>query len=79
MDADSWSYELLPLNATFRAFLNEHCSEWTYNTKRLQSHLYNVCAPYCVAYLLHRCNGIPMTPFTKMFGTDLVDNRVRLA
>ena len=33
------SYGLPPRHAAFPTFLNEHCSEWTHNSKRLQSPL----------------------------------------
>ena len=68
------SYGLLPLHVTFRAFPNEHCSEWTNNVKRLQNPLSSVCRQYCVAYLLLRCNSFPMRTFANIFGTDLVAN-----
>ena len=43
------SYGLPPRHAAFRTFMNKHCSEWTHNSKRLQSLLSNVCGQYCVA------------------------------
>ena len=58
--------------------VNEHCSEWTHNSKRLQSPLSNVCGQYCVAYVLLRCNGFPMKTFINIFGTDLVANDCRV-
>ena len=36
-----YSYGLPPQHASFRTFMNEYCSEWTYNAKRLQSPLSN--------------------------------------
>ena len=65
------SYGLSPRHAAFRTFMNEHCSEWTHNSKRLQSPLSNVCGQYCVAFVLLRCNGFPTRTFVNMFGTDL--------
>ena len=73
-----YSYDLPPRHATFRTFMNEHCSEWTHNSKRLQSPLSNVCGHYCVAFLLLRCNGFPMITFINIFGTDLVANDYRV-
>ena len=72
------SYGLQPCHTAFRTFMNEHCSEWTHNSKRHQSHLTNVCGQYCVAYLLLSCNGFPMTTFINIFGTDLVANDCRV-
>ena len=72
------SYGLPPRHATFRAFLNKHCSEWTHNSKRLQSPLSNVCGQYCVAYIMLRCKGSPMRTFVNAFHTDLVANDCRV-
>ena len=58
--------------------MNEHWSKWTHNSKRLQSHLSNVCGQYCIAYVLLRCNGFPMRTFVTIFGTDLVANGCRV-
>ena len=72
------SYGLPPRHATFRTFLNKHCSEWTHNSKRLQSPLSNVCGQYCVTYIMLRCNGSPMGTFVNAFHTDLVANDCRV-
>ena len=72
------SYGLPPRHAAFRTFMNEHCSEWTRNSKRLQSPLSNVCEQYCIAYVLFRCNGFPTRTFINLFGTDLVANDCRV-
>ena len=72
------SYGLPPRHAAFRTFMNEHCSEWTHNSKILQSPLSNVCGQYGVAYVLLRCNGFPMRTFINIFGTDLVANDCRV-
>ena len=72
------SYGLPPRHAAFRTFLNEQCSEWTHNSKILQSPLSNVCGQYGVAYVLLRCNGFPMRTFINIFGTDLVSNDCRV-
>ena len=72
------SYGLPPLHAAFSAFLNKHCSEWTHNSKRLQSPLSNVCGQYCVTYIMFRCNGSPMRTFVNAFRTDLVANDCRV-
>ena len=55
-----YPYGLPPRHATFRTFMDEHCSEWTHNSKILQSLTSNVCGQYCVAYVLLRCKGFPM-------------------
>ena len=72
------SYGLPPLHAVFSAFLNKHCSEWTHNSKRLQSPWSNVCGQYCVTYIMFRCNGSPMRTFVNAFRTDLVANDCRV-
>ena len=61
------SYGLPPRHTAFRTF--EHWSEWTHNSKILQSPLSNVRGQYCVAYVLLRCNGFPMGTFFNIFGT----------
>ena len=53
------SYGLAPRHEAFRTFMNEHCSEWTHNSKRIQIPLSNVCGQYCVPYVLLCCNGFP--------------------
>ena len=72
------SYGLPPRHAAFRTFVNEHCSEWTNNSMKLQSPLSNVCGQYCVAYVLLFCNGFPMSTFVNIFGTDLLANDCRV-
>ena len=73
------SYGLPPRHVAIRTFMNEHCSERTHNSKRLQSPLsVNVCGQYCVAYVLLRCNGFPMRTFINILGTDLVANDCRV-
>ena len=72
------SFGLPPRHAAFRTFMNEHCSEWTHNSKILQRPLSNVCGQYCVAFVLLRCNGLPMRTFINVFGTDLVANDCRV-
>ena len=71
-------YGLLPRHAAFRIFMNNHCTDWTPNFKRLQSPLSTVCGHYCVAYLLLRCIAVPMRTFVNIFGTDLVANDRRV-
>ena len=72
------SYGLPPRHAAFCTFINEHCSEWTHNSKRFQSPLSNVCGQYCIAYVLFRCNGLPTRTLINLFGTDLVANDCRV-
>ena len=72
------SYGLPPRHAVFRTFMNEHCSEWTHNNKRLQSPLFNVCGQYCLAYVLLLCNGFSLRTVINVFGTDLVANDCRV-
>ena len=81
LDADGRSdyfcpYGLPLRHAAFRNFINEHCSEWTHNSKRLQSPLSNVCGQYCIDYLLICCNGFPTSTFINF--TDLVANDCRV-
>jgi len=47
----------LPLDVTFRTFLNRHCRNWIFNKKHAQSAINRFCGHYCILYCLHRCRG----------------------
>ena len=55
----------LPLyHAVYVAFLNKHCTSWTYNAVRFQEEGSAVCGQHCIYYLIHRCRGYSMTNIT---------------
>jgi hypothetical protein len=55
----------LPLyHAAYVAFLNKHCTSWTYNAVRVQEEGSTVCGQHCIYYLIHRCRGYSMTNIT---------------
>ena len=71
-------YGLRPQHVEFANFMNEHCSAWLPNDRRLQSPLSTVCGQYCVAFLMFRCRNVSMHAFTRLFTTELVANDCRV-
>jgi hypothetical protein len=55
---------LPPYQAAYVAFLNKHCTSWTYNAVRVQEEGSTVCRQHCIYYLIHRCRGYSMTNIT---------------
>jgi hypothetical protein len=55
---------LPPYHAAYVAFLNKHCTSWTYNAVRVQEEGSTVCGQHCIYYLIHRCRGYSMTNIT---------------
>ena len=55
---------LPPYHAAYMAFLNKHCTSWTYNAVRVQEEGSTVCGQHCIYYLIHRCRGYSMTNIT---------------
>ena len=47
----------------FEHYMNEHCREWTYNCKHLQSITSRFCGHYCVCFCIRRSTGIDMRRF----------------
>ena len=67
-----------PQHIEFTNFMNEHCSEWAFNERTLQSPISTVCGQYCVAFLTLRCRNVSMHAFSRLFTTDLVANDCRV-
>ena len=67
-----------PQHIEFTNFMNEHCSEWMFNERILQSPISTVCGQYCVAFLTLRCRNVSMHAFSRLFTTDLVANDCRV-
>ena len=57
---------------TFKTFLQDHSSTFTWNENTLQSPWSRVCGQYCLFYALHRSRNIPMSTIVNMF-TDHKD------
>ena len=57
---------------TFKTFLQDHSSTFTWNENTLQSPWSRVYGQYCLFYALHRSRNIPMSTIVNMF-TDHKD------
>jgi len=55
-------------------YMNEHSSEWIYNTTPVQRPLSITCGHFCVYYLLCICRGISMKNILSHFNTNIVKN-----
>ena len=58
---------------TFKTFLQDHSSTFTWNKNTLQSPLSRVCGQYFLFYALHRSCNILMSTIVNMF----TDHKVR--
>jgi len=54
----------------FERYMNEHCREWTYNRKQLQSIISRFCGHYCACFCVLRSRGIDMCRFLRYFTQD---------
>jgi hypothetical protein len=54
----------------FENYMNEHCADWTFNAKQLQSIVSNCCGFYCCFYCALRCRGFDLTRVVKIFTGD---------
>jgi len=55
---------------TFERYMNEHCREWIYNCKQLQSIVSRFCGHYCACFCILRSRGVDMCPFLRYFTRD---------
>ena len=44
----------------FERYMNEHCREWTFNRKQLQSITSRFCGHYCACFCIFRSRGVDM-------------------
>ena len=44
----------------FERYMNEHCREWTFNRKQLQSITSRFCGHYCACFCILRSSGFHM-------------------
>ena len=56
--------------AIFERYMNEHCREWTFNCKQLQSITSRFCGHYCACFCILRSRGISMCRFLHYFSND---------
>ena len=71
-----YSYARHPLmyNEHFVNFLNQHCREWVFNEKALQSYWSTVCGQYCLFYLLNKVKGESLGSILAHFTHNRVQN-----
>ena len=51
-------------------YMNEHCVDWIYNTKQLQSVVSSYCGFYCCYYCVLKCKGVDLTRIVNSFTND---------
>jgi hypothetical protein len=54
----------------FQNYMNEHCVDWTFNAKQLQSVVSDYCGFYCCFYCMLRCRGFDLTRIVNLFTKD---------
>ena len=59
-----------PPNEHFSNYMNNHCSNWIYNNRQLQSIASKYCGYYCVVYCLLRSLGRDMYSICRNFTRD---------
>ena len=55
---------------TFERYMDEHCREWIYNRKQLQSIVSRFCGHYCACFCILRSKGVDMCRFLRYFTRD---------
>lgn len=63
------SFGAPPKLEEFLSLLNS-CSEWSYNTRPIQSLLSTTCGQYCLFYLLHSARGYGMDDIVDLLDQD---------
>jgi hypothetical protein len=58
----------------FENYMNEHCREWVFNKKQLQSVISSFCGFYCCMYCLFRCRGVDLNGIVNVFTNDTAFN-----
>jgi hypothetical protein len=56
--------------AIIKDYMNEHCVDWLFSAKQLQSVVSNYCDFYCCFYCVHRCRGVDLTRIVNSFTND---------
>jgi hypothetical protein len=57
-------------NKLFEDYMNEHCREWIFNRRQLQSIVSSFCGYYCCMYCLLRSRGVDLNSVVAMFTND---------
>ena len=60
----------------FERYLNQHCKQWTFNDKQLQSIASRFCGYYCVYYCVLRCRGFSLRRIVASLSNDTGFNDV---
>lgn len=56
--------------AVLERYMNEHCIDWVYNARQLQSVVSSYCGFYCCFYCMFRCRGFDLTRIVNLFTRD---------
>ena len=59
---------------SFTNFLNKHCNEWGFNSRKLQSDWSAVCGEYCLFYLYQRSRGHSLNKIVRVFNNNTLIN-----
>ena len=54
----------------FSSFFNKNCSEWIYNSKRIQSVVSTFCGQFCIFYCLYKQLGYELKDIVACFHTE---------
>lgn len=54
----------------FEKYMNEHCTNWIFNTRQLQSIVSSYCGFYCCFYCMYRCRGFDLAHIVNLFTRD---------
>lgn len=72
------SFGLPPLHQDFIKFMKNVRSTWIFSNKDIQNYSSVSCGEFCIAFLKHRCKGLTMDSFLKMFPIGSLKNDVRV-
>lgn len=61
------SFGFYPFIDSFKTFINNNCSDGSFNAKRLQSETSMVCGLYCIYFLVHRARNISLKQILSKF------------
>ena len=60
--------------AVLDSYMNEHCIDWIYNARQLQSVVSSYCGFYCCFYCMFRCRNFDLTRIVNSFTNDTAFN-----
>lgn len=72
------SFGQAPTNKHFLKFLENNCTSFSYNKKRLKGDFSTTCGQWCCVYMYYKCMGKSLRQFLQMFGKnfEMNDNKV---